>query len=338
MAIPIIVLGAGASHNYSHYGTPPPLTNHLVDSEFLDLDIVKKYTEAASLFSEIAPQVIEQKKSFEEVLTLIKKDLGHHAHRRQQFVALQFYLKDYFEKLSGNFQNINNYRTLISKIHDYSNGQACLVTFNYDTLLEQSIGYDRFDSLRSYIDTSPHVVKLHGSHDWVYIGQKNSLTVDEEYFPIKSSFDYLKTNPDYLDNIRERGANPFHIRELSRSSEYGKVIQFPAIAVPVTDKQNFLCPINHIELLRRNLGQTDRLLVIGWKAGDSDFTQFIKDYLNPKALLTVVSGTIESAEEISKRLNEIKTFASSRAYGGGFSGFVSSDYCQEFFTRNIETT
>ena len=335
MPIPIIVLGAGASHDYTHYGTPPPLTDHLINERYLDVDIIKKYKEASDLISELAPQVITQKKSFENLLTSIMKNTGQHVHRKTQFIGLQFYLRDYFEKLSNNFHDINNYRTLISKINDHSNGQAHLATFNYDTLLERSIGYDRFQSSSSYINTHPYVTKLHGSHEWAFIGSKNSNRIIDEIHPVTTAYEYFKRDPNYINSIRNKGTNPYHINEIGGHSESHNIFQLPAIAIPIIDKQEFLCHNHHIEILKRNMEQADRMLVIGWKAGDSNFLDIIKDYLKEDALLTVVSKKIETAKEIVDKLKQIKNFSKAEYYGDGFAKFVSSSYCENFFTQEV---
>ena len=336
MPIPIIVLGAGASHDYTHYGNPPPLTDHLVNEKYLDLDIISEYREASYLISELAPQIITQNKSFEKILSSIMKSSGQHMHRKHQFIGLQFYLRDYFEKLSNNFQNINNYRTLISKINDHSNGQAHLATFNYDTLLERSIGYDRFQSSSSYINTHPYVTKLHGSHDWAFSGSKNSDRIIDEIHPVTTAYEYFKRDPNYINSIRNKGTDPYHISEISGSSERHNIFKLPAIAIPIIDKQEFLCPSRHIEMLKRNMEQTDRILVIGWKAGDSNFLDLIKDHLKEDALLTVVSKKTETAREIVDKLKEIKNFSKTEYYGGGFAEFASSSYCENFFTQEVK--
>lgn len=342
MANPLIIFGAGASHGYSPYGNPPPLTDDLVDPRFLDSDMIrsKKYRhEVASLLSEIAPQVVGKNKTFEDALTSIKKEMGHHSHRTDQLVGLQFYLKDYFEKISGSFQDINHYRTLLSKISDYNGGQACLVTFNYDTLLEQSIGRERFKSMRSYIDANPCVIKLHGSHDWAHIAKKN-MVIDTEFSQIKDSVDFLKSDPNYIDRVRSKpsiGNNVFHKDEIAKSGEGNNIFVLPAIAIPLFEKRDFLCPIQHFDALWKNIAQADRVLVIGWKAGDTNLIDAMRSYLKENTALTVVSQKIETAKEIAHKLfSEVGKFSSDYKYfGGGFAEFAPSENCNKFFTDEL---
>lgn len=74
MSYLLIILGAGASHDYVHPGSrpssfiPPPITDHLVKPLFFEQDISERFKEVQDLFSSIAPIVNTGKKNFEESL------------------------------------------------------------------------------------------------------------------------------------------------------------------------------------------------------------------------------------------------------------------------------
>ena len=162
-----------------------------------------------------------------------------------------------------------------------------------------------------------------------------SFLIDEIH-PVTTAYEYFKRDPNYINSIRNKGTDPYHISEISGSSERHNIFKLPAIAIPIIDKQEFLCPSRHIEMLKRNMEQTDRILVIGWKAGDSNFLDLIKDHLKEDALLTVVSKKTETAREIVDKLKEIKNFSKTEYYGGGFAEFASSSYCENFFTQEVK--
>lgn len=142
MAYPLIIFGAGASYDYSSEGKVAPLTNHLVNKEFLHSDLLEKYKGVGNLLSDIVQQVRIRNRNFEEILTEIKEHTKGSKEMRAHFVALEFYLKDLFERISKpadltrNAHQINNYRIIINRINTYAEGRALIATFNYDTLLE----------------------------------------------------------------------------------------------------------------------------------------------------------------------------------------------------------
>jgi len=63
MSYPLIILGAGASHDYiddsyrEGHLKLPPVTDELVDKRFLDREISSEYPEVEDLFSVIGPLV-----------------------------------------------------------------------------------------------------------------------------------------------------------------------------------------------------------------------------------------------------------------------------------------
>jgi hypothetical protein len=175
MPYPLIILGAGASYDYSPFGTIAPLTNHLVEEKFLYNDLLEKYKGAGNLLSDIVHQVQARKRNFEEVLTEIKERTKSSEEMCAHFVALEFYLKDLFERilkpadLTRKVHQINNYKIIINRINTYTGGRALVATFNYDTLFENNLLSGMPTKMNDYVSGNIKILKLHGSHDWVYI-------------------------------------------------------------------------------------------------------------------------------------------------------------------------
>ena len=327
---PVIILGAGASKDYSQYGNPAPVTDELLHSDFKNSLALNKYKEAADLLTQISYSVLNKQKSFEEALSDIKNDFGALSHVKSQFVALEFYLQQVFQKISLNIQELNNYKTLVQKIKNFNQGKACVVTFNYDTLFESSIGMDFWQTMESYIKNNLKLIKVHGSHDWAYIQHKSLISgyILDRY---PSDYDFYTKNPDYLDNIRssQKDINPYPMAYINKQKDHNDFIKFPAIAIPLLTKSIFICPQAHLRELELALSTADRVLIVGWKAGDKPFLDFMKEHLSKGVSITVVSSSKKSAEEIIS--NKLSDFLCRAASNGGFSAFVNSDDIRQFF-------
>ncbi|OHA18579.1 MAG: hypothetical protein A2664_02990 [Candidatus Taylorbacteria bacterium RIFCSPHIGHO2_01_FULL_46_22b] len=347
MAYPLIILGAGASYDYSPIAKVGPLTKDLVEDHFLLHTLLGKYPGAGDLLSDILLQVKEKKRGFEEVLTEIKERTKHSEQMRVHFVALEFYLQALFKEISNrglsplseeDFQKarqVNNYKSLVNRINTHTSGKALVATFNYDSLFEQSIPHRTFKRMRDYLEGGLKIIKLHGSHDWAYIHRKSNIeygTSPEEI----DGFSWCIKNPDFLEEHRKKDVGLYHQDELKEHSERNDFIELPAIAIPLLGKDRYICHPEHIQRLLIDLPQVDRILVIGWKAGDQLLLQNLKKLLPSMGYkLLVVSSTIESAERIAKHIKDSLEMFPTRIEmrGGGFSGFIADEISDSFFSE-----
>ncbi len=305
MAYPLIIFGAGASYDYSPLGKVGPLTIHLTDDEFLNPELLDRYPGAGSLLSSVIQQVKGKKRSFEEVLTELKKQSSHSSRMRSHFAALEFYLQVLFETISVDagvprkkrMHSINNYRDLINSIDTYADGKACIVTFNYDTLFERNIPGGPPQAMKDYVEGDLKVIKLHGSHDWIYALPRDSFASSSE--ERKTNFQLYLENPGLLENLRKEKIAPYHKQEFARKNTGSReFLKFPALALPLNEKDDYICPLSHIQTLERVLPNIDRVLIIGWSAGDPLLLEILKNNLPKmgyKAL--VVADTAENAEK-----------------------------------------
>ena len=111
---------------------------------------------------------------------------------------------------------------------------VCLVTFNYDTLLEDAlpaVGL-RLDSISSYISAHPRyvVIKLHGSVNW-------SREVDAPTDFLTQSGGHGVRN-ELIKRAAQLEVSSRYVQENPYSTGLcdGKVV-FPAIAIPVEKKK-----------------------------------------------------------------------------------------------------
>lgn len=329
---PLIILGAGASHDFSpniEKSKRPPVTNDLVKEEFIDNELMSAYKDIRDLLSEIISS-IERDGGFEQTLKRLKDNWGNNPKRKSQFIALQFYLRDLFENISRNNHSfISNYRTLFNRIHDLNggNGRACVVSFNYDTLFEQSIDDIEWNSMSSYISNNIKLIKPHGSWNWAYVGNKDKL--EFKYRDYSDEYDFLTKNPEYINNSIKKGTIPYHVEEINNSGkEYHK---FPTIAVPLPDKHEFVCPDKHISTLEKALLEIDRVLVIGWSASDPNLLELLRDKINREVKLMVISKDKNSAQKIADNIKVTNSKLICRASKSkGFSDFIESGEFEEF--------
>jgi len=327
MSYPLIIIGAGASHDYSTFSPKrPPITKELVDASHLDSTLIKKYPLVSHLLSEVESDVNIHNKGFEEALFAIKKRSGHISEIQSQLVALQFYLQELFETISVGCQNINNYKILQQRITTYSGGKACVVSFNYDSLFEDSIEGGHFEKMNDYVGGNLKLIKLHGSHDWVYVNHRDAMPLFSDNYT--DGYDLATKNPKFLESFYSKGFQPYHKEEITGQGFF----EFPALALPMPFKEDpVICPQLHINILQKEMALIDRVLIIGWRAADNYLLDLIKNHVNPDVQLMVVSKDKGSADDIVKVIKDT-TNLSGFGVGGGFGAFIGDDRCHNFFS------
>ncbi len=318
MKSPVIILGAGASFDYidptlRDNQRMPPLTDQLVSQAYFNREIAKGYSpEVENLFSVIAPKVNNgADKTLEQFLVQV----GNY----EEVIGMQFYLKDFFLGVSREFKRTNNYKALLSYIQRSETREATIVTFNYDTLLEQSMGDNSFTNLSEYSSGLVKVIKMHGSCDWSYIHSKNSREGNTAFSVRKKLGNLYKPRDIYTDT---------YIQDSDKDSQFHR---FPAISIPSGETKTFVCPSAHIDVLGATLAQTDKILVIGWKAGDPYLLELIKKHAAHPISLFIVSGSNKG--EIDEIFGKFKPYGDFSLMGqqNGFSSFIHSNSCATFF-------
>lgn len=325
----LIIFGAGASYDYSNYARPSVLTDQLIGPSFINKleisNIIKNYEEVAGIFSEITTQILNKKDTFESALQKIKDNFGEKAHRKAQFVSLEFFLKDTFDYISNQSNLINNYQALVTKIKDYNDGKAFVITFNYDSLFEKSITDQKYEDINHYLSNNIQIIKPHGSHDWAYISNRDNL--EYEFMGCKDDYDYYKHYPNFLIQLRQQNTSPYHIDQIKNKAGLAK---FPAIAVPLTDKEEFVCPPIHTQQIKVMLSNAEKILIIGWKAGDKILVELMKHNIAKQIPVTIVTESKKSSEEVMDNLKHIDKLTFNLV-NEGFSGFIANGEVDKFF-------
>src|SRR5579864_7904587 len=233
----MVIFGAGASYDSAssfrpdEYGRDgvhwfrPPLANELF-MKFPDFrGRLDRYTRCRPLVPRLEPPATGSL-SLEEKLQAYEEDAKTDPERRRQLMAIQFYLRDLIGACEsawvGLTHGVSNYTTLLDDIRRYS--QACLVTFNYDTLIERSLedlGF-RIGFMENYVHPKFPLIKLHGSIDWV-----QSVRVEGGHHSELQPYQLIEfvelLRP--LGDIHKDGVNPNIYPE-------ERLFAIPALAIP----------------------------------------------------------------------------------------------------------
>jgi len=204
---------------------------------------------------------------------------------------------------------------------------VCLVTFNYDTLLEHAIvniGI-QLNTIAAYIASEFKVIKLHGSINWAH--------------PIRNFKAQRTTSRELISDIIER-ARSIDIDDRSYETASENPFNrpptplFPALAIPVENKQHYECPPEHRIVLEQCLPEVNKILIIGWRASENLFLDTLAKGMAKKARMMVVSGTEEGANQVIQRLMaKFRTTGIAHDFEAskpGFSNFIFSSEWKDF--------
>lgn len=306
----LVILGAGASYD-SCPSRPPgafprssePFRPPLAAELFLDSAIVR---DALSRFPECHPLVpylqnIPAETTLEHVLDGLQGEAAADPERHRQLAAIRFYLQyvisDYEERWKTITQGMTNYVTLLDQLRRCRGDEpVCLVTFNYDRLLEtalQSLGI-AMRTLPDYISREDfQLFKLHGSVHW---GREVHTAINAA----RGAWDMLRELIQRAAEIEVSGT--FRMVDGQPVSKLDKVALFPAIAIPVETKSGFECPAEHLTTLKNQLPQVSKAILIGWRGTEQHFLQFFKEHVRHEIPMCAVARDRQEAEEVLARL------------------------------------
>ena len=219
---------------------------------------------------------------------------------------------------------------LIERAHSRDE-PAILVTFNYDTLLEDALidfGLE-IKEIRDYTKKHPfyRVFKVHGSVNWVRI-LKNEIQSQNA-----SNYDLVAK--EWIRRAPELQLTDEYLWEPALPSAFDRQRRpaFPAIAIPVEKGKSFECPADQIEELKALLPQVSKLLVIGWRAGEQHFLDLLKAHLSAPIHLYVVTGATGEAEDVRSIIVQSHRdgrWTNAEVSGLGFTDFILSGKASTF--------
>ena len=334
----MVIFGAGASYDSLDAKPPgarqpgwiideefrPPLANELFGYRGMFADAMARFAK----LQPIVPLLRQPRgKNIETILRELQSEANDYPERHRQLMAVRYYLHYMLWECERNWKaaskNVTNYKALLDKINRWRTGkEVSLVTFNYDTLLEDampSVGLT-VTKLDDYVfgDPAYKVFKLHGSVNWARI--------------VETAVPYRDVNPwvvasDHIERAaRLRITDDFVIINQhpcgTWENRFGLV---PAVAVPVEKKAYFECPPRHLVELERLLPRVSKILLIGWRATEDHFLELLTKHLKGPIRALVVAGSEGEARNVAIGLKNgplAKIAFDWEVSPGGFTEFI----------------
>lgn len=274
----------------------------------------------------------------EAVLERLQSEAETYPEGHRQLAAIRYYLQVMIWHCEAKWQTIHNgvtnYKALLDQIHRQlaKVQKVCLVTFNYDRMLEAAlptVGI-RIESINDYVNSSEYkIIKLHGSVDWGRVIDKLPFRDLHALQPDQVPAQVIRLAPELL--IGQSVRRNFVLVRRCPMDKSNDTAVYPAIAIPVERKLDFECPDYHLEVLKKCIRETRRLLLIGWRATDEPFLKLLRENLPSHILVMVVAGSREEAERIVERLRN--TGMTGRQFlrtNGGFTDFMRLGEAENF--------
>jgi hypothetical protein len=310
--------------------------------------ITEKYRQVKPVIPRLLSGSVEQK------LQALSQEADHFPERLKQLAAVKFYLHDVIwecdTKWKGLSHGITNYVGLLDEVERWrwalvKKGTPVegilLVTFNYDTLLEEAVGkYPveiKIDAINKYISNFYKVIKPHGSINWAH-----EVNVSlEDLFELSEAGHLLQEDVagELIERINELIVQP----SVSMADEYPTTwwqgsgfsrVLFPALSIPVESKSQYECPENHIKELTKHLPHVNNVITIGWRATELEFLKLLAAETSSEVKAIIVSSGKESAERQITRMQKTGIrweFLPSDA--NGFSHFVGGSHATKFLNQ-----
>lgn len=329
----LVIFGAGASYDsvphrpppapsggsQSNFSSPspsawppheqfrPPLANQLFGDRELFVTAMTRFPDCLAL----VPFLRKADISVEKELAKFQNQAKAFPLAHRELAAIQYYLHVAISECQSHWrgcnQGITNYATLIREIERWrfpKGEQVCFVTFNYDTMLEEAATQVLelcFDDVDKYIaDKQYTLIKPHGSVNW-------GREVDGIRTPMHNPALPLGMSDSYKVLI-------YNVADLSITDQFRVVNQcpmlryedhavFPALAIPVENKDEFSCPQGHVDKLKQLLPMTTKMITVGWRATETDFLALLGKRIPSQIDVMIISGDPRGAAETLSNLN-----------------------------------
>jgi hypothetical protein len=336
----MVIFGAGASYDSCSSFPPakfsreaiwfrPPLAKEL----FLPVPQFRRWSRN-SRFQPLLPY-LEARDDVEQILEDIRAKGEGDEECRRQLWAIRYYLADLIRSCQTEWTEhtfgASNHKTLLDQIRE--SPQACLVTFNYDKMLEQALERIEvpLESMGDYVSHPKYnLIKLHGSIDWPCWIRKLSTSITQNHQP--SPAEMIHAAPVLSDDIIIGKVDP-------RKTQLEVYFQFPALAIPTISKATFVCPPEHLSALTSFIPTVTKILVIGWRAAEEHFLKMLGNIQQDVNILAVCGPDMAEGVRTLQQIWKAGVPGDGAVYAGGFSDFVVERGAQQFLrTGVVEST
>lgn len=340
----MFIFGAGASYdcvfgeNYKKYFkesfSNPPLAYEIFNERY---DETLTHFEGTKLsLSNFEANGNDIEKCLEDEWKVLRN--AYHPNITARHINLQFYMKELFQKISksvvSNYYRNNLYSLFADKLQKHLGGKAeqvALLSFNYDTILDQFIE-KRFDTpflkMEDYIDYNNRDVLLfkpHGSCNWGWLAKNlhylktinksffEALYLEKKelweiYYMILGDFGdmvhYKAWGYEKENNAHGKGRYTINKNKIEvMKTEWG-YDYLPAMLMPYRDKDEFIMHYEHQLALEWYMGQMEELYIIGWKGNEDVFNRKLKSKAHNLKKIVIVNPNEEKKQEVSGYLKE----------------------------------
>ena len=274
----------------------------------------------------IVPFLRQPGVSIEKKLAEFQEQARSYPSGYRELNAVRYYLRfalwNCQELWRSRHRGITNFVTFLREIERWrveKKEQACLVTFNYDTILEEAMSQVLRLAVRdmdSYITWKDYsLFKLHGSVNW-------GLEVDGVTHPGNAvPYPYQELIDAVPDRCHVTKRYRLCVKAMWPTDD--RVVLFPALSIPVENKDEFSCPSAHVAALGRLLPIATMVITVGWRATEVDFLEMLRasrsapvSGIRPTLKILAVSGSKDGCEETLRNL---------APYRGGYDPYLSLD-------------
>ncbi len=341
----LIIFGAGASFDHDKFSTTKhgypklPLANDLINKNlYFVKEAMTKWTGAVPLLNRLNELKDLQKGLFDLEDALFSEFQRNNDAVKGQLLSFQFYVHDIIRSCEQEVRSYNqgntNYTRLLDILQQKSidqNKGICLVTFNYDTLLDTACSQIypdwEFTDFDDYITgcTVVRLYKPHGSLSW-------KQSHDTRHQPSRVSTVKILQHPTQFGltaRVQQIQGYELPHSQFITGSNY---VSSPILAIPYKQKTGFVFPENHRNALIHDMEKISHILTVGWRGAEKHFQQEILGKIpesNQVKILNVNMGSkhIENnlKEFLDKKILKIDT------YSLGFTKFLEDRSVLEKF-------
>jgi hypothetical protein len=296
-----VILGAGSSYDCVSESTSdfdtdyrPPLAKELFALRRTFNEILHKYKGAETLSDEIRNRV-NNRENMEDVLKDLygRPSLPH----IKQFLEVPLYIQELLGEVGRRFirSGVTKFHTLVNALEGSRFQRVMFLTLNYDLLLEDSLSRIgmTFPSLSTYCrpENRWSLIKAHGSVIW---GRR--WTSPEANGPRTAKLiSGLTARPTFSNEIVLLKGYKETDRMVDGSLHY------PALAVPMGETKEFVCPQDHVQFAEDVLGECSNFLVIGFSALDKDVLSLLRG-VQGVGRLCIVNENPDAARQTLRRI------------------------------------
>jgi hypothetical protein len=334
----LVILGAGASYDsLAKVPAPgqfvgsqwrPPLANQLFETRW------GPYIQQFPQMHAIIPELERPDSDVEALLEKFQKESSEHPRRYNQLIAIRYYLQAMLENCLDNWENstrgVTNYKALLDVIEHRVRGPKILVSFNYDTLLEEALGSTvgvRIRDLSDYVKSDYKIVKIHGSINWVHKVEAPQISVNMSPGLVSA---------EVIDRASALKINEsFHLVQRHHIPVLDDKPTIPALSIPIASKSDYEAPSEQTRALVEYLPEVDRVVVIGWRGSEDKFSETLASVaVNNRPRFMVISRNRDSAADICEGINRSfsrrNVGATFSTVDGGFSYAILNHRIDEF--------